>query len=426
MRADRRTFLGALGASLLGSRLLDSRSAYAQTASARRLIIVYTPDGTEYDRWRPPGDGADFAILPGSILAPLAPLKSKLTVLDGLEYARGREHFRGMGLMLTNTELLPPARSVTDGASVDQYIAARIGHETPFPSLEFGVQCSVLGAIPEARMCFRRSGEKVPPNEDPFDVHRRVFGQAQQHAAQRLADRRSVIDLVRGETQALSARLSGEEKRKLQVHLDALRDVERGLESLGATCAFAPEIQSVPHLSNDLFPEVGRAQMDLMVAALACDLTRVASLQWSLAASPTVFSWLGHTESHHTLSHFEDLNSPEVAQFLAEERWYAEQFRYLIDRLDSLPEPSAPGSLLDHSIVLWVTEVGNRLTHMCQQMPLVMAGGGSGRLRPGRLLSLPGESHGKLLTSLCHAMGLDNRSFGDEDTGVGPLEGLLV
>lgn len=424
MGLHRRTFLRGLGGSILGSRLLDATPASAQVAEARRLIVMFSSDGTQHDRWRPTGGETDFAFPAGSILEPLTSVRDQLTILDGIRFAHGREHFRGMWMMLTNSDDIPPQVSVTDGASVDQHIAHRIGDRTPYRSLELGVQCSIWGAIPESRMCYRRTGEPVPPNEDPHDVYRRLFGGERAEIARRLRQRRSVLDLLRAEVHALEGRLGAEERRKLDVHLDALRDVERGISANGV-CE-GPVVGPSAHLANDNFPAVGRAQTDLMIAALACDLTRVATLQWSMGASPTVFSWLGHAESHHTYSHVEDPNSPGLEAFVAGERWYAEQFRYLVERLAALPEPSGGGSMLDHSLVLWITEIGDRLTHVCEDVPIVLAGSGGGRLRPGRYLRYNRHSHGQLFTALCQAMGLDTPSFGDARYGSGPLQGLLT
>lgn len=430
MPLSRRSFVRSLGAAMLGARALDGGRAWAQAVPpARRLVIFYTPDGVEHDTWRPlrEGPGYGYRFSPDSVLQPLQDWRHKMCVLDGLEFTNAREHYAGMTQMLTNVAYgTTRFQSVTGGASLDQYVARNLPGGPRFRSLELGVQCSIWGSIPEARMCFRAAGETVPPNEDPRDVYRRVFEALAPEETRRLVQRRSVLDLVKAEAEEMSGVLSGEEKQKLELHLDALRDLERQIESPRERCAAAPSILDLDPVDNANFPALGRAQMDLMVAALACDLTRVASLQWSMAAQPTVFSWMGHTESHHSLSHVEDVSSEGVAQFLAEERWYSEQFRYLLERLDALPEPAGQGSLLDNSLVLWIKEVGDRITHRCADMPIVIAGGASGRITPGRYLSYAGESHGQLLTSICWAMGLDNRSFGDEAFGTGGLSGFLV
>ncbi|MCA9550385.1 MAG: DUF1552 domain-containing protein [Myxococcales bacterium] len=424
---DRRSFLGSLGSAILGARLLDGGAARAQAApAARRLIIVFSPDGTEHDVWRPTMNGSRMEFGEGSILEPLARRWQDLTVVDGVAYTEGVEHYSGMVRMLTNIGFRENVPSVTNGMSLDQYVASRLPSGPRFPSLELGVQCSIWGLIPEARMSFSGTGQTVPSNEDPRDVFRRLFQGPGEDALRRLARQQSVLDVVREDARSLSARLSGEERQKLELHLESLRQMERALEP-GPECPDVPALSQLDPWQNDNFPALGRAQTDLMVAALACDLTRVASLQWSMAASPTVFTWLNHAESHHSLSHVVGATSQGGLQFIQGERWFSEQFLYLLDRLAAIPEPTEPqGSLLDHSIVLWMTEVGDRITHHCEDMPIVIAGGGSGRLRPGRYLHYTGESHGKLLTSLCHAMGLDNPSFGNATHGEGELPGLLA
>lgn len=428
MRWSRRTFLGSLGASLLGG-LAAPRRARAQAAGARRLIVFFTPDGTVPEAYWPRGIGASFSFAPGSVLEPLAGLESQLTIVGGLEYVGGVAHDRGMIYMLTNSgwENVPEV-SETAGRSLDQYVADRVHGTERFSSLELGVQTSVLGAMMESRMCYRGPQRWVSPNDDPRDVHRRLFGEVTPDAVALAEDRRSVLDLVREETTALAGRLPPAEKAKLDMHLDALRDVERNIEppEPGARCGAADAPPAFDVYDNDRFGEIGRAQMDLLVAAMSCDLTRVGSIQWSHAASETLFSWLGHAESHHSLSHMDEGSPEGVAQFIEDGRWYTEQFRYLVERLAALPEPGGAGSMLDHSVVLWTTEIGDGVTHMCEDVPVVIAGGGSGRLRPGRYLRYDGESHGKLLTSLCWAMGLDNQSFGNPATGGGGLGGLVI
>jgi hypothetical protein len=277
-------------------------------------------------------------------------------------------------------------------------------------------------------MCFTETGRPVPPNDDPYDVHRRLFGLETEDAARLHADRRSVLDLLKAETRELSSKLTAEERGKLDVHLDALRGMERGLAPPEAQCGPPrPGGAAIDPHDNDRFPQVGRMQMDLLVAALACDLTRVVSIQWSAAASTALFTWLGHGEDHHTLSHAELGDDARIDAFIEEERWFATEFGYLIKRMASLPDPRAPGTLLDNSIVLWISEVGDRLTHSCMGLPIVVAGRGAQTIVPDRYLQYDDEPSGKLFTSICHAMGLPNTThFGDASTGVGPLPGFLA
>ncbi|HSP77111.1 MAG TPA: DUF1552 domain-containing protein, partial [Myxococcaceae bacterium] len=177
--------------------------------------------------------------------------------------------------------------------------------------------------------------------------------------------------------------------------------------------------------ANDGFPAVGRAQMELLVSALACGLTNVASLQWSHTVAPQVFTWLGVGEGHHELSHKDDANTRGVADFVKCERWFAEQLAYLLDALEARPDLETGGTLLDSTLVLWAKELGDSRLHNCRSVPFVLAGGSQCSLRFGRSLRFNGAPHQQLLTSVCHALGVGIDTFGDATRGSGPLAGLV-
>jgi hypothetical protein len=151
-------------------------------------------------------------------------------------------------------------------------------------------------------------------------------------------------------------------------------------------------------------------------------MTRVASVQFSHTVSPTVPSWLGISEGHHSLSHSDDNNLEGIAQFVTAERWFAEQFSYLLDKLAETPDP-AGGYLLDRTLVVWAKELGDSRLHDCKSVPFVLTGGG--HFKTGRYLDFGGASHTKLLVSICQAMGLSTQVFGDPAKGSGPLDGLV-
>lgn len=409
MGLTRRTFVGSLAGAIAGATV--SRRADAQTPTATRLLVVFTPNGIRPERW-------------SEVLEPLEPVRSQITVVNGVGNQATRGHDFGMRQMLTASGPTPSARSVTGGRSLDQYVADHIGGTTALPSLELGVQSSAFGANYLTRMSYRDYDRAVPPNEDPRDVHRRLFA-SETDAARLYAKRRSVLDLVRAEVRSLSNRLGAEERRKMDAQLEALRDVERGFEPR-PECEHRTTPFSGDPSSNDEFPAIGRAQMDLLALAFACDLTRVGSLMWSHSSSETVCTWLGHQESLHSLSHMEPHQPAGVEQFVESGRWFAAQFAYLVGRLAALPEPTAPGSVLDHSLVLWISEVGDGVSHVCDELPIVLAGGAGGRLTPGRNVTYQLEPHARLFTTICRAFGLENDSFGDADRGEGILEGLLA
>jgi len=418
---DRRTFLASLGATLLLPRV-----ARAQSQHAQRLIVFFSPNGTVHRHWRPTGAGNSYGFAPGSILEPLAGLEQKLIVLDGLDFIGATNHEGGMAAMLTGRG---SAATVGGGASVDQFIASQLGTMERFPSLELSAQTSAWGGGVQTRMCYANAGTFVSPSDDPREVHRRLFGAAGASADMRSARRRAILDLNRAEIGDLSRKLGNDEKDKLDIHLASLRQMEASLAAaqMQSGACTAPMLAGTDSQSNDVFPAVTTAQIELLVAALACSMTRVASLQLSHTISPTVPSWLSISEGHHSLSHMDDSNTAGVAQFVQAERWFAGQFKYLVDRLEALPEPGGMGSMLDHSIVVWAKEMGDSRAHDCLSVPFVIAGGASGRLKLGQYLKLNHVPHTRLLVSLCQAMGVEVESFGDGGAaGRGPLEGLTT
>jgi hypothetical protein len=423
-KLTRRKLVGGCGAALLLAPFyaLLERAASAQAAAgcARRLVLFFTPNGTVHRRWRPTGSGTSFEFPAGSILEPLAPHKARVLICDGIDFKNTSNHEGGMAAMLTGNGTLS---SQSKGMSVDQYIATEIGGSSRFSSLELGVQTSAWGGGVQTRMSYSAPGAFVPPDDDPVHVFSRLFGTVSSDPteADRIRRRRqSVIDVVRGDVADLRARVGTEERQKLDLHLESLRRVELGLSGVtGCTQPTAPA--PINTYDNDRFPEIGSLQMDLLVTALACDATRVASIQWSHTVGPQVFSWLGLSDGHHSLSHMDDGNTTGVESFVLAERWYTEQFVYFLTRLSETPD-AAGGTLLDSTLVVWCKELGDGRLHDCLSVPFVLAGGGC--FTPGRYVDFGGAPHQKLLVSICQAMGLDNQTFGDASHGTGPLEGL--
>ena len=422
--ASRRALLRLGAASLIAApfqRLLIPR-ARAATAPARRLLIYFSPNGTIPAQWTPSGSGTSFSFPSGSILEPLAAWRDQLTLVHGMDFYNADNHEGGMAAMLTNNG---GADGVTGGMSLDQWAAAYLGTDTRFASLEFGVQTSLWGGSSQTRMSYAGPGSYVTPDDDPLHVYTRLFGEVAgdaESAARLLARRQSILDLAGGELGDLRKRLGTAEQIKLDVHLESLRALERSLAPSDA-CG-APEPPTIASYNdNDLFPDVLDAQLQLAVLALSCGATRVVSVQASHTVSPTVCSWLGEGEGHHSLSHADDSNTAGVAGFVNCERWFAEQFGVLLQRLQDAPDPETGGSLLDTTAVLWVKEMGDSRAHVCTGVPWVLAGGG-GAWPAGRLVDLAGGYHASVLVSICQALGLPNDSFGDPAAGSGPAAEL--
>ena len=387
-------------------------------------MVFFSPNGTVPKRWRPDGEGSSFSFPAGSILEPLKDIQKDVIVCSGIDFVGVSNHEGGMAAMLTGGGTVG---SSSGGMSIDQYVAGQIGSKDRFASIELGVQTSAWGGGVQTRMSYAGPGQFVPPDDDPLSVYNRLFGDLVSEGTpvdRVLLRRQSVLDLVQEEIKALQGRLGAAEKQKLEGHLDAVRKVELGLQPAvsGGSCT-KPTKPVVNFSDNDSFPTVGKLQMDMLVTALACGMTHVASLQWSHTVGPPVFSWEGLSDGHHSLSHIDDSNTAGVDQFVKAERWFASQFAYLVDRLQGTPDP-AGGTLLDSTLVVWCKEMGDGRLHDCVSVPFVLAGGGV--FQPGRALNFKGAPHQKLLVSICQALGLSNQTFGDATKGQGPLDGLVV
>lgn len=437
MTLSRRRALSALIAGSVGLpwlEALSARQAHAQTRAPQRFVVMFSANGTLHERWAPRGTSSDFALSP--ILEPLTPHEDDLVIVDGLEQmgAGGDQHQRGMGGMLTGAGLLPGSfggmaaapSGWAEGPSVDQRIAETIARGTPFRSLELGVQ--VRSADNSGRMCYRARNQPLPPREDPAAVFDDVFAGSllsPEERERRRARRTSLLDYVRADLARLSAELGGQDRERLERHATYVREVERRLDEAGASvdrCEL-PAPPPAASSDNDRFPEIGELQSDLLVLALACGRTRVASLQWSRSVSFTRFTWLGIDEDHHELSHRPDADTAAQDKLEAINRWYAARFAGLIERLKRYEE--GDGTLFDHCLLLWSNELGRGNTHSPKPMPYVLAGSAGGALKTGRWLTYEGGPHNDLLLSLLRVYGISDSTFGRPEWCTGPLSGLL-
>ncbi len=445
--------LGAAGALALPWLLRRDRRARADalTGGARRLIVFYFPDGVvgasqngEPSEWHPTGGETGFT-LPW-MLEPLAPFRDQCVFFRGLSMGStdAGSHPGGAKKLLTATD-------GGYGRSIDQHLAATVGADRPFRHLYLGAMANHNGASGDKHISYVGPGQTVPPEDDPRAAFQRLFGAGTPPPPgpgpgtdgddPRVARRRSVLDTSRQELLALRGRLDTRDQQRLDLHAEAIRELEARLGGGGggggASCG-EPYLDTTGIDGSTLydpghFPDVLRAQIDLAVQATACELTRVAVIQASSHTSELIMSRFADTPMYdpgfdmrsHQASHYGPAHDEARREFLAyrlQRRWWVEQFAYLLDQLRQWPE--GDGTMLDHSLVLLCTEVCDGNTHLHDDMPLVLAGGGGGAIRPGRLLSFSYRRHADLLLAIAHAMGDPLGSFGDASGG--PLPGLLA
>ena len=413
---SRRDFLRAAASSAVAAPFWNSLARAAGPVGPQNLLIFHSPNGTLHSSWRPTSTAGVPTFPAGGILQPLQPLAEHLILLDGLDLHGVTNHEGGMEAMLTNG-----SGGVTDGASLDQVIAAGIGKSSRFSSLELGVCTDRWGGSNQTRMSYAPGHSRVTPDDDPVSVYTRMYGDLLEDtdaAAARLARRLSVLDLVSDELSTLQGLVGTTQRQHLDAHLTAIREVELQLTTVTAC---QPGQMPESHAdTDDSFPDLTALQLDLAVEALACEMTRVVSVQLSHTISPVVPTWLGLSDSHHTLSHCADSDTQGIQDFITAERWFAEQFGALIERLMAVETDT--GTLLDQTMVLWAKELGDPRAHTCTDTPFILTGGGA--FEGGRYLDLGGRPHAHMLVSICQAFGLPYDSFGNPDAGSGPLEVL--
>jgi hypothetical protein len=216
----------------------------------------------------------------------------------------------------------------------------------------------------------------------------------------------------------------------VDAHLESVRDIERRLAPAAppaASCAAPAMGQRLDPTVNENMPAIGKLQMDLLATALACDHTRVATLQWTHAESIQSFPWLGVTGQHHVMSHAGDGDAAAQESLTKINVWYAEQLRYLLEKLAAVREGDR--TLLDNTVVVWMNEVGKGNNHAHRDLPFLLAGSCGGAFRTGRFVDFmangaSGFPHNNLLVSLAQAMGLQDTTFGDPQHCTGALPSL--
>ncbi|MCB1088529.1 MAG: DUF1552 domain-containing protein, partial [Verrucomicrobiae bacterium] len=395
-RISRRTLLRGLGASLaLPSLEIMGGTARAAAGSAPvRLLSLFQPNGVYPKAW----DVTDLASGGFELSPTLSPLKGLMgdfSVLSGLDNT-GRGHVQLTGAFLTGL----PITGKTNGVSLDQQVAQKIGHLTPLPSIELGTEPPRQGNASGEPIAYANTVSwstattRMSPEINPQVAFDRLFrSHSGPEAVRRAENRRSVIDLVLEDAKALRARASGPDQQKIDEYLEAVRGVEVRVEKT----LNPPERDwmppSKPGEADMERPGPGipkrrdehlRLMMDLMVLAFWTDTTRVGTLMTAHGFSRQNFSFLpGVTSDHHGMSHHK--NKPEaIAEYTKVSTWYVEQFAYLLGKMKSIDE--GDGTLLDHSVVLYGCGMKDGNGHIKDDLPLVVAGRGGGRLKQGQHL----------------------------------------
>jgi hypothetical protein len=394
----RRTFLRGIGASFalpLLDAMVPSMTALAKTPAdpVRRLGFVYMPMGCDIARWTPPGEGPLGELSPA--LQSLKTVTDQLTVITNLEL---KNAYPGTHAT-SNAAFLSAAKAKwtesTDyhlGTTVDQIAAQQIGQQTALPSLELAMDLlQTVGQCDNGYACVYQNNlswssptTPLPAEAHPRVVFERLFGEGGSTADRRAALKRraSLLDSVREEIARLQKTLGPEDRARVGQYMDSVREVERRIQKAEADSAD----NQLPDLDRPVgvpvsYAEHARLMFDLQVLALQGDVTRVITFQLARETSTRTYNEAGVSDPHHPLTHHG--NNPEkIARMAKINAFHVSLFAYFLEKLKSTPE--GDGSLLDHSLYLYGSGMGNPNVHDHVNLPILVAGGGAGRLKGSR------------------------------------------
>jgi hypothetical protein len=422
--------------------MAPERAAHAKAPPARHLVTVFTPGGTVLDNWRPATLTAEDNFELGRILKPLAPYQQRLLGFSGLELAvwnalGGEQSQSGIVGWLTGMAQPGPGKYPT-GPSIDQVLAPLLSKDLERSSLQLAVRWGTgkSHGLPHpiniAHYADDGLATPIVPQLDPQEVWYALFGTAPQPQGD--AWDKSMLDAVAERYSRLLTRVGKADRERLERHLSKVRELEKSLAAL-PQCA-APERvdtsgydpksgldssddgSTVDEMTDAAIPKVGRFMTDMLVMALACRITAVASLQWCDTEAKHTYPWLGLSQHLRFYMNDGGYHPEECTQIFT---WYAEQHAYLIDQLQQTQ--TASGSLLDDTIVFIGSNLQNPANYAKTDMPYLLAGNGGG-LRTGRWLQKDREPHNNLLVSLFNLLGDDRQTFGMPEFCTGPMAGL--
>jgi hypothetical protein len=431
----RRTFLKGVGASL-ALPLLDgmvpalTAAQHTAAAPARRLGIVYVPNGVIMDRWTPAAAGADFEMTP--ILERLAPFRNQMLVLSGLNQNEARQlpgeaagdHPRACAAFLTGVHCKETAGAdATAGISFDQLAARELGKHTQLSSLELGIESSdVVGACIAAYSCaysntfsWSTPNTPLPMENQPRAVFERLFGDSDSTDSRerlaRIRKNRSILDFVNAEVNRLFTGLGPNDRTKVNQYLDAIRDVERRIQMAEQQSSRQlPEVQR-PGSIPDTFTDHIKLMFDLQVLAFQTDMTRVSSLMVGHEMSGQSYPEIGFADPYHAVTHHQG-DPAAIEKCVRVNTFHIDMFAYLLEKMRATPDGS--GSLLDHSILLYGSALSDGNLHLTKNLPVLVIGGGSGRLKGGRHLQFPADTPmNNLFLTLLDRLDIPAEHFGD-------------
>ena len=422
---SRRAVLRGMGASLalpFLDAMVPAATALARTSAAptMRFGAVFIPMGERPGFWTPKTTGAGFELSP--ILKPLEGLRDSLVVVSNCDRPSGGTHAVSTATWLTGSS---PKRTEAEdflaGISLDQVVAQKIGRDTVFPSIEISTedQAGYIGACDVGYSCaymstiaWKGPTTPLPMERNPRVVFERLFGRPGTVAerVQRMKGDQSILDSVREDVASLERDLGSRDRVRLTEYLDHVREIEQRIERAEKQANSDIAIPPAPVGIPPTFEEHVHLMFELMAVAYETDLTRVFTFMMNREASQLVFPNLGINEPWHHISHHG--NKPDQIEAHAKVNLYhAGLLAKFLERLQKTAD--GDGSLLDHSLVLYGSGMGNGNVHAADHLPTLLVGGAAGAMKGNRHVVAPERTpNGNMLLSVAEKMGVNMDSFG--------------
>lgn len=442
--ASRRQFLRGVGVTLALPAFASMRvpalaaaaplPASGPSGAPVRMAFVYFPNGAVPKAWWPEAEGADFKL--NRTMESLESLKHQIQVIGGLDHKGGYpgpdgpgDHARASGGYLTGVRVKKTAGAdVEANISIDQVVAQQVGHLTRFPSLELSCDAvrksgncdSGYSCAYQYNLAWSTPKTPISPEPNPRLVFERLFGAGsradrQANFKRRQAEQQSILDFVTEDARALDKKLGGEDQRKLDEYLASVREIEKRIERAEQHGEIPNPDAETPAGIPPSFQEHIRLMYSILVLAFQTDSTRVATLLLANDGANRTFPEIDIIEGHHYLTHHRG-QKDMIEKVTQIDRFYVDQFAWFLQQLDAVKDIDG-NSLLHNSMLLYGGGIadGNRHTH--DNLPLILAGSGGGKLNPGRYYKASSQPISNLFLSMADRMGATGVERHGDSTG---------
>jgi Protein of unknown function (DUF1552) len=424
----RRTFLRGAGVTL-ALPLLDSmapaQTPLAKTAAApkNRLACIYVPHGATMYKWTPATEGTGFAFT--EILSPLEKYRDRLCVVSNLAHPQagglnsdaGADHARSAAVFLSGAH--PEKDHLQVGVTIDQLAAEHIGQDTPLPSLELAIEDNGLncgagyGCAYTNTISWRTATLPLPMENNPQVVFEKLFGDGSsaEQRLERKQEARSLLDSVLHQVSALNNDLPPADRAKLSDYLDDIREIERRIQRAENQVPADLKVPDAPVGVPENIEEHFKIMFDLQVLAFKAEITRVATMMYARDTSGTVYPQSGVRDGFHVASHHSNVRA-NMDKYALINRYHVQLLAYFLEKLKATPD--GDGTLLDHSLILYGSSMSNGNQHDHDPLPVLVAGGASGKLQGGRHIVCPPHTPmSNLLVALLSKLGIQQDHLGD-------------